>query len=610
MATYYVRPDGNNSNAGTGQATNQAWQTIQHALRVGSPVTGGDIIYIAPGRYYELVTVGISTPASEVQVLGDPTCQQFTGLTAGIIRWTNLPSDSSGGQQGAVALTSTVPNLTFKFIYFDIWARYTLALVSNGGNAVFENCIFAIGGSNSQTGFSVTTAYPNLRFNNNTFFGNANISFGSSAGTFDSNYYVYNNIFVFVGVTNQITLSSTANGGVFYNNTILGGELGSVSTNATNPWKAYNNYIWGGLLTNIRTNTIGGLVGDYNRTATELGAYQYVAGANDQMSYMASQSSLGLDRLFGIGTNEFLAPYTNAAITNAGQPDSTAVAITAGTAQIPQGGVVYKVGDSMVFTSTVGNLVAGTIFKVATVTSTTSFTITGITPSVSGTVIHRRVRPTTDIYNAPNQYTNVGNKGALVKYSLSTIGQYNPTERNSSAITTVPGSTSQSIELYLGATGLTATTAGLSATYNRTRSNRVPITLVNLTYMTDGWVSGGFKEVDASTMPGVYRLDLPDAAVALGADDVTVVVKGAAGTNGAVMTIKLLSVASDILSADLGSGTNAGTLNERTVRSALRSLRNKVAVGSGTMTVYKENDADTAWTGSLSNTSDVTVDPS
>jgi len=127
--------------------------------------------------------------------------------------------------------------------------------------------------------------------------------------------------------------------------------------------------------------------------------------------------------------------------------------------------------------------------------------------------------------------------------------------------------------------------------------------------MTDGWVSGGFKEVNASTMPGVYRLDLPDAALAAGADDVTVVVKGAAGTNGAVMTIKLQSVANDILSADIGGGTNAGTLNERTVRSALRAMRNKVSVGTGTMSVYKEDDSAVAWTGSLSNTADVTVDP-
>jgi len=42
-------------------------------------------------------------------------------------------------------------------------------------------------------------------------------------------------------------------------------------------------------------------------------------------------------------------------------------------------------------------------------------------------------------------------------------------------------------------------------------------------------------------MPGVYRVDIPDAALAVGADDVTLVVRGASGTNGAVMTIKLSS---------------------------------------------------------------------
>jgi hypothetical protein len=36
-------------------------------------------------------------------------------------------------------------------------------------------------------------------------------------------------------------------------------------------------------------------------------------------------------------------------------------------------------------------------------------------------------------------------------------------------------------------------------------------------------------------------LDIPDAALAAGADDVTIVVRGASGTNGAVMTVKLSS---------------------------------------------------------------------
>ena len=150
----------------------------------------------------------------------------------------------------------------------------------------------------------------------------------------------------------------------------------------------------------------------------------------------------------------------------------------------------------------------------------------------------------------------------------SNTGTYVPTERNASTITIAPGSTSQSIELYLGATGLTASTTGLSARYNRTRTASVSIPLVVRT-IAQAWTSGGFAEVDATNMPGVYRLDLPDAALAAGADDVTVVVRGAAGTNGAVMTIKLSSggltsaqTASAVWDAARASYATAGTFGE------------------------------------------------
>jgi hypothetical protein len=42
-------------------------------------------------------------------------------------------------------------------------------------------------------------------------------------------------------------------------------------------------------------------------------------------------------------------------------------------------------------------------------------------------------------------------------------------------------------------------------------------------------------------VPGVYRLDVPNAAFAAGASDVTIVVRGASGTNGAVLTVTLSS---------------------------------------------------------------------
>lgn len=53
--------------------------------------------------------------------------------------------------------------------------------------------------------------------------------------------------------------------------------------------------------------------------------------------------------------------------------------------------------------------------------------------------------------------------------------------------------------------------------------------------------------------------------------------------------------ADTVLARDLGSGTGAGTLNERTVRSALRFLRNKWSISGTTLTVTKENDIDSAW---------------
>jgi len=161
--------------------------------------------------------------------------------------------------------------------------------------------------------------------------------------------------------------------------------------------------------------------------------------------------------------------------------------------------------------------------------------------------------------------------------------QYNGgVERNASTITIAPGSTSQSIELYLGATGLTASTSGLSARYNRTRTASVDIPLVART-IDEGapasagvWISGGFAEVDSTNMPGVYRLDIPNAALAAGADDVTIVVRGASGTNGAVMTIKLSSggltgaqTASAVWSASpapyVDATTFGGVLNETNV---------------------------------------------
>jgi len=60
MATYYVQPNGADSNTGLGPSSGTAWRTVQKALGA-TGVTSGDTIYIAPGTYRETVHSSTST---------------------------------------------------------------------------------------------------------------------------------------------------------------------------------------------------------------------------------------------------------------------------------------------------------------------------------------------------------------------------------------------------------------------------------------------------------------------------------------------------------------------------------------------------------------------
>jgi hypothetical protein len=73
---------------------------------------------------------------------------------------------------------------------------------------------------------------------------------------------------------------------------------------------------------------------------------------------------------------------------------------------------------------------------------------------------------------------------------------------------------------------------------------------------------------------------------------------------------KRTQIADALLNRLLDStGSSFDVMNERTVRSALRAMRNRVIVASGNISVYKEDDQTAAWEGTLSNTANVTVNP-
>jgi len=98
------------------------------------------------------------------------------------------------------------------------------------------------------------------------------------------------------------------------------------------------------------------------------------------------------------------------------------------------------------------------------------------------------------------------------------------------------GTTSKVVHLFVkdsaatdgsGKTGIAYNAAGLTAYSMRAgASSATAITLADITTLGT-FVSGGWKEVDATNLPGVYEFHPPDAALATGADQVVLLVKGA-----------------------------------------------------------------------------------
>ncbi len=107
------------------------------------------------------------------------------------------------------------------------------------------------------------------------------------------------------------------------------------------------------------------------------------------------------------------------------------------------------------------------------------------------------------------------------------------------------GSTSQIFQIFVadsssttgaGLTGLTSASGGLTAYYHRDTDTTA--TVISLTTMTVGtFTSSGFKEIDATNMPGWYQFCPPNAAFASGAASVAFHLKGA--TNMAPLPIEV-----------------------------------------------------------------------
>jgi hypothetical protein len=521
MATYYVRPDGSNGNTGTGQANNQAWQTVTYALANMVLTNGTNYLYIAPGIYRETPTVTVTPSSTQTLVIqGDTTASVFSGITAGPVRITNYTSDNTT-PASATVFTCTKTYVTLRNISL---VMYGQANFTNAEYITIDKCLFeTIVGGNQITCRLVAN------------------------GTTPINGTITNSVFIGQFVLN---ICGPSTGTAFNFNVSISGCL--FIGNRTILMDAFNSQF---------TNTVGNGISVYNCTFYAVEGIGLFTSNSTHPSTIRNCMFIGNTGSASVGiaaqaTNRQSEDFNRFACTSRGSN------VTAGTgSQVGITGIDWSM-------SYINTLIPVSIFA-----PFPSSPLIGVGTS-SGA-------PVTDIY--ANAWTSGTDVGAFARTSFAGTSFYYPTERNASTITIAPGSTSQSIELYLGATGLTASTSGLSARYNRTRTASVSIPLVART-IAQAWTAGGFAEVDATNMPGVYRLDLPDAALAAGADDVTIVVRGASGTNGAVMTVKLSSggltsaqTASAVLDAVGSSYVTAGSIGYAIQNSNVASISGSTA---------------------------------
>lgn len=201
------------------------------------------------------------------------------------------------------------------------------------------------------------------------------------------------------------------------------------------------------------------------------------------------------------------------------------------------------------------------------------------------------------------------------------------------------GATSETWQIFVrdsssttggGLTGLVFNTASLTAYYHRDTDTTA--TVINLVTMTVGtFTSSGFKEIDATNMPGWYQFCPPNAAIAAGAKSCAFHLKGATNMAPLPIEVQLTAVNPDSATAFVTSVATVTTVTNQltaaqvatgiwqdttagdftTSASIGKSIMNGIALGTGltvnditTKTGYSLTGTQTfnntgTWTGNI-----------
>jgi hypothetical protein len=126
------------------------------------------------------------------------------------------------------------------------------------------------------------------------------------------------------------------------------------------------------------------------------------------------------------------------------------------------------------------------------------------------------------------------------------------------------------------------------------------------THEENGWYEKELDATDTNTL-GILKIAVHESGalpvwhdfMVVPAEVYDTLVAGTDNLTADLTSTAQTAAADALLNRDMSTGTDSGTATVRTVRQALRLLRNKWTSAGGTLTVYKEDDSTSSWTGAL-----------
>lgn len=186
------------------------------------------------------------------------------------------------------------------------------------------------------------------------------------------------------------------------------------------------------------------------------------------------------------------------------------------------------------------------------------------------------------------------------------------------------GSTDQSIDIFIpdssstsgeGLDGLVYNSAGLTCYFRRGHTGTLTaLTLATLATVGTAHADGGFKEIDATNAPGLYRLDLSDAMVAAGVEYLTIYLRGATNMAPVIVRVNLtdnvsLTDITDFFDTDTYAEVGSLTTGTATIVQMLQEIhaftRQKIRQNNNTLEqeIYKRDGTTVLGTGGITHPS-------